>query len=61
MTILVMFAMAIALALFLAFIVWLVLRFSDERPILRTGSMEEAEREAKARSYGIDHGPAPGS
>ena len=61
MTIFVVFAAVIAFALLLAPIVWLVLRFSDERPIARTGSMEEADREAKARSHGIDHGPALGS
>jgi hypothetical protein len=58
---LVALGVVIALAVLIGLVVIAVLRWSGDAVITSTGSMDEAEREAKARSYGIDHGPAPGS
>ena len=48
-------AALVLLVAVLLVIVYVALSAGDTRPIERTGSAEEADREAKARSYGIDH------
>jgi hypothetical protein len=57
MSLLVAFGVVIALAVLIALVAIAVLHWSGDAVITRTGSVEEAEREAKARSYGIDRGP----
>lgn len=49
----------IAVVSSLSLVTYLALRFGGDIPVSRTGSLAEADRQAKARSYAIDHLPPP--